>query len=221
MSHHIVKCRSFDQQLLSLPLPLNDKVEYVPVKLPSIYPDRELIDFWKDEFSLIDGFKIGISLRGTAKDRDDQYSFFPLDNLSKIAELEDIALISLQRGYKPEQLKELGNLSCLKRIKEMELESWSLIDTAALMLNLNLIVTSDIAIANLACLLGIPSWLILPVTTNWISVPIDDNNFWYPSMRIFRQQKPGDWKEVFERVACEVDKEYESWIKRKTICYEN
>src|SRR3954470_23356788 len=77
-------------------------------------------------------------------------------------------------------------------------------DTAALMMNLDLVITSDTSVPHLAGGLGVPVWLALPYAADWRWLIDRDDSPWYPTMRIFRQRKPGDWSEVFERITAEL-----------------
>ena len=74
------------------------------------------------------------------------------------------------------------------------------IDKAAVMMNLDLIVTSDTAVAHLAGALGRPVWVVLKTSAEWRWGLDRDESPWYPTMRLFRQSSPGDWLEVFARV---------------------
>jgi hypothetical protein len=77
-------------------------------------------------------------------------------------------------------------------------------DTAAVLMNLDLFITSDTAIAHLAGALGVPTWLALPWSADWRWLELRNDSPWYPTMRLFRQSEPGDWDTVFERMALEL-----------------
>jgi ADP-heptose:LPS heptosyltransferase len=81
-----------------------------------------------------------------------------------------------------------------------------LMDTAAAMENLDLMICVDSAVAHLAGALGVPAWVALPFSADWRWLTDRDDNPWYPSMRLFRQKRWGDWDEVFERIAGELEK---------------
>ena len=78
------------------------------------------------------------------------------------------------------------------------------IDTAAIMSNLDLIITSDTSIAHLAGALGRPIWVALKHVPDWRWLLDRQDSPWYPTMRLFRQQTPGDWKFVFAKIAQEL-----------------
>jgi ADP-heptose:LPS heptosyltransferase len=73
-------------------------------------------------------------------------------------------------------------------------------DTAAIMKNLNLVVTSDTSVAHLAGALGVRVWVALPFVPDWRWMLDRGDSPWYPTMRLFRQQKPGDWTGLFEEI---------------------
>ena len=78
------------------------------------------------------------------------------------------------------------------------------IDTAAVMMNLDLVVTSDTSIAHLAGALGRPVWIALRHVPDWRWMLDREDSPWYPTARLFRQRRPGDWDDVAERMATEL-----------------
>src|SRR5439155_18588388 len=77
-------------------------------------------------------------------------------------------------------------------------------EMAALIRNLDLVVTVDTALAHLAGALGVPVWVALPFAPDWRWLLHREDSPWYPTMRLFRQTEPGNWAEVFERIAGEL-----------------
>ncbi len=77
----------------------------------------------------------------------------------------------------------------------------AVVDSAAIMHHLDLIVTSDTAVPHLAGALGRPVWVVLPLAPDWRWLRAGERSPWYPSMRLFRQRALGDWPGVFEQVA--------------------
>jgi hypothetical protein len=73
-------------------------------------------------------------------------------------------------------------------------------DTAALVMNLDLVFSCDTAVAHLAGALGVPVWLATPLVPDWRWLLEREDTPWYPTMRLFRQQKLLDWTDVFERM---------------------
>ena len=77
-------------------------------------------------------------------------------------------------------------------------------DTAAVMRNLDLVITSDTAVAHLAGALGVPVWVALGRSCDWRWLDEREDSPWYPTMRLFRQERLGDWEGVFAAIAVEL-----------------
>ena len=77
-------------------------------------------------------------------------------------------------------------------------------DSAAIMSNLDLVITSDSAPAHLAGALGVPVWVALPYSAEWRWLAERDDNPWYPTMRLFRQTRVNQWHDVFAHIAAEL-----------------
>ena len=75
-------------------------------------------------------------------------------------------------------------------------------DTAAIMRQLDPVITSDTAVAHVAGALGVPTWVVLPMNCDWRWLREREDSPWYPTMRLYRQQQWGDWAGVFVRIAC-------------------
>jgi len=85
-------------------------------------------------------------------------------------------------------------------IVNLEEDSTGITDTAAMMLNLDLVISVDTVTAHLAGALARPVWLLLPFSADWRWMQDPERTAWYPTMRLFRQQERGDWDDVVQRV---------------------
>jgi hypothetical protein len=112
-------------------------------------------------------------------------------------------LVSLQKGTGAEQLVDCG-FPVTDFGDLLDEEHGAFMDTAALMTNLDLVVTSDTALAHLAGALGVPVWVALPHVPDWRWLTDREDSPWYPTMRLFRQKEIGNWDAVFQRIAGEV-----------------
>ena len=74
-------------------------------------------------------------------------------------------------------------------------------DTAALIANLDLVISCDTAVAHLAGAMGKPVWLLLPLVPDWRWLLDREDSPWYPGMRLFRQVKPGDWQTPIQNIS--------------------
>jgi ADP-heptose:LPS heptosyltransferase len=86
-------------------------------------------------------------------------------------------------------------------VEKVERESGSILDTAAILKNLDLLISVDTMPAHLAGALGRPVWTLLPFAPDWRWMRDRSDTPWYPSMRLFRQPRPGDWASVMASVA--------------------
>jgi hypothetical protein len=122
-----------------------------------------------------------------------------------LARIPGVQLISLQKGAGTEQLRELKDrLPISVLCDQLDEEAGAFMDTAAIMQSLDLVITPDTATAHLAGGLGVPVWLALSALPDWRWMWQRDDSPWYPSMRLFRQDRLGDWRAVFERMATEI-----------------
>ncbi|KAF0225062.1 MAG: hypothetical protein FD176_706 [Rhodospirillaceae bacterium] len=122
----------------------------------------------------------------------------PLPVLMRLAALPQIDLVSLQRGERNADLVTTGNRLF---VEEMGSHCRHLVDLAALIAGLDLIVTTDTVEAHLAGALGKPVWVLLPLGNDWRWVDDRDDSVWYPTMRVFRQSTDGTWTRAMARVA--------------------
>jgi rfaE bifunctional protein nucleotidyltransferase chain/domain len=116
-----------------------------------------------------------------------------------------VELVSLQKGPAAEQIGQLkGRFAVRELASEQNPAEESFVDTAAIMANLDLVVSVDTAIAHLAGALGRPVWVALSTLVDWRWMLGREDNPWYPTMRLFRQEKQDDWQPVFHRMAGEL-----------------
>lgn len=189
--------------LLSLPRIFRTRRDDVPAALPYIDADPARVARWRDRLAE-DGaaFKIGIAWAGSANHTNELNRSCPLNAFEPISVLPGVRVYSLQKGPGSEQADDLPLGMRLVRVdKELDMDA-RFVDTAALMVNLDLIITIDTSVAHLAGALGCTVWTLLCASPDWRWGQGGERTPWYPQMRLFRQHKPGDWAEVMTRV-CE------------------
>jgi tetratricopeptide (TPR) repeat protein len=193
--------------LLSLPAILGTTAETVPTDVPYVMPDERLVEQWRQELNAVPGFRIGISWQGSREYKLDKFRSIPLREFARLAEVESVRLLSLQKGQGSEQVGELaGSFEVIDWTSRLDESAGPFMDTAALMRGLDLIVTSDTANAHLAGALGVPVWVVLPFAPDWRWQLDREDSPWYPTMRLFRHRPPAGRSEVFQRVAAELRK---------------
>jgi hypothetical protein len=165
--------------------------------VPYLSADRQRVISWRERLG-VRGFKIGICWHGGAKTTGLGRSF-PLFELHRIARLPEVRLISLQKFAGTEELCALPPGMSVETLGE-DFDSGpdAFLDTAAVIENLDLVITCDTSIAHLAGALGRPAWIALQYAPDWRWMLERDDTPWYPSHRLFRQPEEGSWREVFE-----------------------
>jgi hypothetical protein len=150
---------------------------------------------------------VGIAWQGNPKWSQDRFRSIPLGEFSALARIEGVRLISLQKGDGSEQLRGLaGRFAVTDWTERLDQTSGAFMDTAALMKNLDLVVTPDTAIGHLAGALGVRVWSALPYAPDWRWQLEREDCPWYPTMRLFRPSRRGQWGDVLERMAGELQK---------------
>jgi tetratricopeptide (TPR) repeat protein len=188
--------------LMSLPGLLGVTAQDVQAREPylRVEPEREAV--WRQRLAGVGGYKVGVVWQGNPRHAWDRWRSFPLRCLQPLAEVEGVSLVSLQKGPGLEQLA-WARLTVRTLEDELDAEG-AFVDTAAVMRCLDLVVTADTAAAHVAGALGVPIWLAVSQVSDWRWLREREDTPWYPSMRLFRQERLGDWEGVFARMATEL-----------------
>jgi hypothetical protein len=188
--------------LLSLPGLLGTTVETIPAPVPYLQADPALVEHWRSRLATMSGCKVGIAWQGNASYYSDRFRSIPLAEYEPLAKLSDVRLISLQVGDAARQIDRLADRFEVTRFDDtFDVDRGPLMDTAAVMMHLDLVVTSDTAITHLAGALGVPVWLALSLSPEWRWLLNRGDSPWYPTMRLFRQSALGRWGDVFDSIA--------------------
>ncbi len=181
---------------MSLPLRFGTRLDTIPRTVPYLHVPAESSRSWADRLARIDRPRVGLVWAGGAILADDQRRSIGLDQFARVLQVPGASFMSLQKGAARAQLRQLGQ-GIVDRMDECE----DFLDTAALMTNLDLVISVDTAVAHLAGALGKPVWLLNRFESEWRWLLDREDSPWYPTMRIYRQARSGDWDEVMERVA--------------------
>ena len=123
----------------------------------------------------------------------------------RLSRVPNVRLISLQKKHGLDQLASLPSGTIVENLgDEFDSGPDAFIDTAAVMANLDLIITADISIAHVGGALGCPTWVGLKYVPDWRWLIDREDSPWYPTMRLFRQNIDGDWNFVFSRIEQEL-----------------
>lgn len=202
--------------LLDVPGILAEELRETPGEVPYLSADPELVEHWRERLSAYGGVKIGVVWQGNPGYAADQMRSFPLTALEPLGRLHGIQLFSLQRDAGADQLDTLaGRLDIVPLGAELDRTTGAFVETAAVLKNLDLVISPDTAVAHVAGALGVPQWLALSHVAHWPWLLDRDDTLWYPSARLFRQQTGGDWQGVFERMARQLIADYPA-VRPKT-----
>jgi tetratricopeptide (TPR) repeat protein len=185
--------------LLSLPLLFDTRVETIPAPLPYVRPDAAKAERWKKRLDAEKAaLKVGLYWATESKIRISPLRSLTLDMLAPLGDVRGVTYYSLQRGAaaaqaaRPPQGMKLIDLA-------LELDDFS--DDAALMANLDLVISIDTATAHLAGAIGRPVWTLTHFPPEWRWLLGREDSPWYPTMRLFRKGRGDSWQDVASRLA--------------------
>jgi hypothetical protein len=187
--------------LLSLPHLLGTTLATVPAAVPYLHADPALVERWRGELAAGPAFRVGIGWQGSPLHPADRRRSVPVSFFRPLAAVPGVRLYSLQKGTGAEQL---GGPHGRFPAEDLSPRLADFADTAAVMKNLDLVITVDTALAHLAGALGLPVWVALPFAPDWRWLTGRDDSPWYPTARLFRQPRAGAWAEVFGALAAEL-----------------
>jgi tetratricopeptide (TPR) repeat protein len=201
--------------LLSLPAVFRTRVETVPWQGAYLGADlgtaaEKLAQFPGAPFpSREDGLRIGLAWAGNPRYKADRARSMRLATLLPLVRAVNATMnarwISLQKGDAAGQLAALPGDVC---VCDGSSRDEDLADTAALVAGLDLVITTDTCVAHLAGAVNKPVWILLPHLADWRWMQETEASPWYPSARLFRQSRPGDWCEVLDRVIAALESRY-------------
>lgn len=183
--------------LLSLPGLLDTTIDSIPADIPYIAADPGLIYQWRIRLDNDHKYKIGIVWAGNSNHKKDHSRSCSLSDFETLAGVPGLSFYSLQKG--PASV-EANKWSGAEEIIRLDNEINNFADTAAIIANLDLVVSVDTVVAHLAGAIGKPVWTLLPFVPDWRWLLNRTDSPWYPRMRLFRQTLSDDWTGVFKRV---------------------
>ena len=189
----------FEIPLMSLPhrLALGAIVPPDPIRYITAASDH--VWFWERRLQPGgEGLRVGITWQGNRAFYDDARRSVPLETFGVLADVPGVRLISLQDQSETADLIASG--LPIEHLGDDVDRDGAFLDTAAILENVDLLITSDTAIAHLAGAMGRPVWLALANVPDWRWGMSGETTPWYPTMRLFRQTTEGDWAGVFEAI---------------------
>ena len=208
----------FYAPLLSVPGMIGTGLDSIPADVPYVHPDPALVDYWRRELAAYPEFKVGINWQGNKDYAGDFHRSMALTHFAALARVPGVRLFSLQKNAGTEQLKALdGAFPVVDLGPRLDEANGPFMDTAAVMKNLDLFITSDTAVVHLAGAMGVPVWVALSAAPGWQWMAGREDSPWYPTMRLFRQPRLGEWTSVFERIAAELVRVVPPGLRARSI----
>jgi Flp pilus assembly protein TadD len=188
--------------LMSLPLLFNTTLATIPWPGAYLHAEAKLSEQWSRRMPADSNSpRIGLVWAGRPENKVDRKRSMRLDQFAPLSAIRNARFFSLQKGPSASQAR--------RPPAGMELIDYTndlgdFTDTAAMIANLDLVVTVDTSIAHLTGALGRPAWVLLPRSPDWRWMLHRDDSPWYPALRLFRQKMRGDWEEAMNRVKVEL-----------------
>jgi Tfp pilus assembly protein PilF len=187
---------------MSLPRILGTTLDTVPATVPYLHARPELVEFWRRELRPLGRFLVGVAWQGSPKYGRDHLRSFRLTEFEPLARLPGLTLISLQKGLGAEQVREVSDRFPIVDLTDrIDRETGPFMDTAAIVKNLDLVIGCDSALVHLAGALGASVWVAHTFFSDWRWMLEREDSPWYPTARLFRQTRLGEWEGVFSRMA--------------------
>ena len=190
--------------LLSLPLALGTTLETIPASIPYLAADADQALAWRIRLAAVPGLRVGLVWAGNPRTAQrslaaiDRRRSLPLSRLAPLGEVPGVAFVSLQKGPRADEARTPPRGMTLHDWTD---ELWDFADTAALIAGLDLVIGVDTSVVHVAGALGKPVWVLNRYDACWRWLYGRTDSPWYPTMRLFRQARFGDWDGVIAEVA--------------------
>jgi len=189
--------------LLSLPHLLAGRIgEAIPENGPYLAPDSAAVAAWRRRLAAVDGFKIGVAWQGNPDNPADRRRSVPLSQFLPLARVPGVRLVNLQAFFGLDQMKALPPDVDMLDFGDELAAGGTLVNAAGLIAALDLVISVDSAMVHLAGALGRPVWVPVMANPCWRWQLDRADSPWYPSVRLFRERRAGDWEDVFRRIEC-------------------
>jgi Flp pilus assembly protein TadD len=183
---------------LDLPRIFATSLDSIPADVPYLAVDAARRGAWRQRLQSLAGLKVGLNWLGNPQSPVERFRRLPLDGLGPLAAVPGVSWASLQKGPGGDEMARPDGFYFLQT------GEGPLADTAALICALDLVITSDTAVAHLAGALGKPTWLLLHHAPDWRWMTEGNHSPWYPSLKLYRQSAPGDWAPVIAAAAADL-----------------
>ena len=193
--------------MMSVPAALGTDLHSIPSSAAYLSADVDRVAEWRARLGDAGRYRIGIAWQGNLEHEQESLRgrSIPLEAFGPLLEVPDITWISLQKGPGSEQLASVPWRDRVRSYEgQLDCGPDAFQDTAAIMANLDLVITCDTSVAHLAGALGCRTWVALTRTPDWRWLLDRADSPWYPSSRLFRQKQPRDWRPVFQEMRADL-----------------
>lgn len=183
--------------MMSLPRIFGTELNTIPANVPYLIPDPALIQQWRTRIQ-DNGLRVGLVWAGSPSHQSNRYRSLSLEQLLPLANIPDVSFYSLQKGVAAAQA---AHPPTGMKLIDLSGDITDFSDTAAIISNLDLVISVDTSVAHLAGALGRPAWVMLYFPAEWRWLLDRNDSPWYPSMRLFRQSSTREWGPVLQQMA--------------------
>ena len=185
--------------LLELPRLFDTTPDTIPAAEAYLSAEQSLEETWAERLGPKEGYRVGLVWAGNPSHLNDRNRSITPELFRSLAETPGVSAYSLLVGRDGEAGRVFGDT-----VTDLEEQLTDFAETAAAIANMDLVISVDTAVVHLAGALGAPVWTLLPFNPDWRWMLDRGDSPWYPTMRLFRQEKRRDWQGVLDRVAAEL-----------------
>ncbi|HEU0216220.1 MAG TPA: tetratricopeptide repeat protein [Stellaceae bacterium] len=185
------------QYLASLPRVLGTGLGTIPADVPYIRAPAARLERWRERLPPASALRVGLTWSGNPLVKSDATRSIGLPRLRPLVDVPGVQFVSLHREVRPEHA---GALADSPQIVHFGEQLADFADTAAVIAQLDLVISTDTAVAHLAGAMGKPVWVLTQLAPDWRWLLGREDSPWYPTAKLYRQRRYGDWEEVVGRV---------------------
>jgi glutathione S-transferase len=189
--------------LMSLPLAFGTALSTIPADIPYLRAPADRVARWHARLGERRSLRVGIAWAGISLHKNNHQRSIALARFAALLAASGIEFVNIQKDITPADAAALRGHANLIQIGD-ELRDFA--DTAAVISLLDLVVSADTSVVHLAGALGRPVWVLLPFSPDFRWLLGREDSPWYPTARLFRQPRFGDWESVLARVRDELER---------------
>jgi len=194
--------------ILSMPMIFQTKLETIPAYSSYLNADSYLVNYWKEKLKNDTNFRVGLCWHAKPNFIEEHIHTkrsVRLDKFAPLAEINGVSFYSLQQIHGVDQIQNLPSGFFVKTFEDdFDKSHGRFMDTAAVIKNMDLILSVDTSIVHLAGAIGKDVWVLIPSSAEWRWLLKKEDTPWYFNMKLFRQTQPNDWETVIQKVKNEL-----------------